>query len=52
MLTWPFLGLIKMTLTMTKYLENLPIDSTLTLLSMVKYFSFFEIGMILKMKPS
>ena len=43
-----FKSLILMILTLTKYHENLLRDGTLSLLSMVKFFSSLEVKMILK----
>ena len=47
-LIWPVKCLILMILTMAKYHENLHRDSTLSLLSMVKFFSSLETKMIQK----
>ena len=45
---WPFECLLLMILTMTKYHEHLLKESTLSLLSMVKFFSSSETKIILK----
>jgi len=47
-LIWPFKGLSLMILTMTIYHENLPRDSFLSLLFIVKFFSSLQTKMILK----
>ena len=49
-LIWPFKCRILTILTVTKYHENLPIDSPLYLLFMVNFFSSLEINMILKIQ--
>ena len=45
---WPFECLISMILTITKYQESLRGDSTLSLLSVVNFFSSLETKMIPK----
>ena len=47
-LIWPFKCLILVILTIAKYHENLLKDSTLSLLFIVKFFSFLKTKMILK----